>query len=251
MARRSHRNEVAQGYELVQDPSVFVKMKAVDDDFSYLVWTTTPWTLPSNAGLAIKGDADYVMVEQDGEKLLLAEALVDKVFAEPPTVLSKHKGAEFANRKYVPLFDTFADETDNAFFVIPADFVTLEDGSGIVHVAPGFGADDYEVGQKHGLPVLQAIEPNGIFKDFAGPYAGMWIKDADKQIIKDLKSGGKLFKREQYEHNYPFCWRCDSPLIYIARESWYIKTTNFRQQLIDNNNSINWHPDEIRTRSYG
>ncbi|RME21608.1 MAG: isoleucine--tRNA ligase, partial [Candidatus Zixiibacteriota bacterium] len=130
---------------------------------------------------------------------------------------------------------------------VNAEFVTLEDGTGIVHIAPGFGADDYEVGQQYGLPVLQAIEPNGIFKEVAGPYAGMFIKDADPIIIKDLKRAGRLFKKELYEHNYPFCWRCDSPLIYIARESWYIRTTRFKDELIKNNNSINWVPDEIRT----
>ena len=124
--------------------------------------------------------------------------------------------------------------------------MTLEDGTGIVHIAPGYGADDYEMGMAFGLPVLQAAEANGIFKDLAGSYAGMFIKDADKLIIKDLKIAGKMFKKELYEHNYPFCWRCDSPLIYITRESWYINTTRFKEQLIKNNNAINWHPDEIR-----
>ena len=166
-------HEVAQGYKLVKDPSVFVKVKAADDDFSYLVWTTTPWTLPSNAGLCMKPDADYVLVEHEGEKLVLAEALVEKVLGESKTALKKFKGADFLNRKYVPMFDTFKDQQDNAFYVINADFVTLEDGTGIVHIAPGFGADDYEVGHlKFGLPVLQAITANGIFKDIAGKYAG-------------------------------------------------------------------------------
>jgi len=139
------------------------------------------------------------------------------------------------------------DYKDQAWYVITGDFVTLEDGTGIVHIAPGFGAEDYEIGQKYGLPVLQAIEPNGIFKKLAGPYAGMFIKEADPIIIKDLKIAGKLFKKELYEHSYPFCWRCDSPLIYIARQSWYLKTTQFKEQLIKNNNSINWVPDEIRS----
>ncbi|MDX9858011.1 MAG: isoleucine--tRNA ligase [candidate division Zixibacteria bacterium] len=240
-------HEVAQGYEMVQDPSVFVKVKAADGDFSYLVWTTTPWTLPSNAALAMQADADYVLVEHDGEKMVLAEALLGQVFDEQPRILEKYKGSEFVSRKYEPLFDTFADYRDRAFFVINADFVTLDDGTGIVHIAPGFGADDYEAGKLHDLPILQAIEPNGIFKPHSGKYAGMWIKDADKEITKDLKADGRLFKKEQYEHNYPFCWRCDSPLIYIARESWYIKTTDFRDRLLENNNSINWHPDEIRS----
>jgi isoleucyl-tRNA synthetase len=240
-------HEVAQGYDLVKDPSIYIKVKAADGDFSYLVWTTTPWTLPSNAALCLKPDADYVIVDHEGEKLLLAEALVQKVFGAEQTVISRHKGADFSKRRYVPLFDTFKDQAEKAYYVVTGEFVTLDDGTGIVHIAPGFGADDYEVGLKHGLPVFQAIEPNGHFKDFTGRYKGMWIKDADPIIIKDLKIAGRLFKKEQYEHNYPFCWRCDSPLIYIARQSWYIRTTQFRNQLIANNNAINWVPDEIRT----
>ncbi|MCK4462498.1 MAG: class I tRNA ligase family protein, partial [candidate division Zixibacteria bacterium] len=240
-------HEVAQGYELIKDPSIFVKVKAADEDFSYLIWTTTPWTLPSNAALCMRPEAVYVMVEHEGEKLVLAEALISKVFGEDKEVLERFKGVDFERRKYVPLFDIFADKADTAFYVINADFVTLEDGTGIVHIAPGFGADDYEIGQKYGLPVFQAIEANGIFKEFAGKYAGMFIKDADPIIIKDLKSAGRLFKKELYEHNYPFCWRCDSPLVYIARQSWYLRTTQFKNQLIKNNNAINWYPDEIRT----
>ena len=240
-------HEVAQGYEEVRDPSVYVKVKDAQEDFSYLVWTTTPWTLPSNAALCMKPDADYVMVEHDGEKLVLAEALVEPVLGEPRNAIKRYKGRDFEGRKYIPLFDFYKNQADKAFYIITADFVTLEDGTGIVHIAPGFGADDYEVGKKYGLPVLQAIEANGIFKDDAPPYEGMFIKDADPVILKDLKSAGKLFKKEIYEHNYPFCWRCDTPLIYIARESWYIRTTEFKDQLIRNNNAINWHPDDIRS----
>lgn len=240
-------HEVAQGYDLVKDPSLFVKMKAADGDFSYLVWTTTPWTLPSNAALCMKADADYVMVEHEGEKLVLAEALVGRVFGADVSVLSKAKGSTYLKRKYIPLFDTFADQNDKAFYVINGDFVTMEDGTGIVHIAPGYGADDYEIGKQYDLPMFQAVEPNGHFVEFAKPYAGMFIKDADPIITKDLKRSGRLFKTEQYEHNYPFCWRCDSPLIYIARQSWYIKTTQFKDQLLANNNAINWVPDEIRT----
>jgi len=242
-------HEVALGYETVKDPSIFIKVKAADGDFSYLVWTTTPWTLPSNAALCLKPDADYVIVEYEGEKLVLAEALVEKVFGtEEVKVLEKQKGRAFEKRKYIPLFDFYLKEhRDKAWYVITGDFVTLEDGTGIVHIAPGFGADDYDIGQKYGLPLLQAIEPNGNFKKLAGPYAGMFIKEADPIITKDLKIAGRLFKKEIYEHSYPFCWRCDSPLIYIARQSWYLKTIQFKEQLLKNNNSINWVPDEIRT----
>ncbi|MDH4157344.1 MAG: isoleucine--tRNA ligase, partial [candidate division Zixibacteria bacterium] len=240
-------HEVAQGYEEVQDPSVYIKVKAADDDFYYLVWTTTPWTLPSNAALCMSPYADYVMVEHEGDKYVLAEALVMAVFGEGKKVLERFRGEDFLNRRYEPIFDTFKDQQEKAFFVINADFVTLDDGTGIVHIAPGFGADDYEVGKQYNLPVFQAIEAKGIFKDFAGKYAGMFIKDADPIIIKDLKAAGKLYKQELYAHNYPFCWRCDSPLIYITRQSWYLKTTAFKEQLLRNNDAIGWHPDDIRT----
>ncbi len=242
-------HEVAQGYQMIKDPSIYVKMKASDGDFSYLVWTTTPWTLPSNAAICLKADAVYAMVEHGDEKLLLAEELINKVFGgeEEVKVLEKFKGSDFVGRKYEPLFDCFSGEADQAYYAVTGDFVTLDDGTGIVHIAPGFGADDYLIGKENNLPVFQAIHNNGTFKDFVKPYAGMFIKDADKEIIKNLKIAGKMFKKEQYEHNYPFCWRCDSPLIYIAQKSWYLKTTQFKDQLIKNNNLINWHPDEIRT----
>ncbi len=240
-------HEVAQGYAIVKDPSIYVKVKAVDDDFFYLVWTTTPWTLPSNAALCMKADADYVLVEHEKEQFVLAEALVEKVFGESKEILKRFKGTDFVKKKYEPLFNFYSEQKDKAYFLFNDDFVTLEDGTGIVHIAPGFGADDYKVGQENGLPVFQAINPNGLFKELAKPYNGMFIKDADPLITKDLKIAGKLFKKEWYEHNYPFCWRCDSPLIYIARQSWYIRTTKFKDQLIKNNNEINWYPDEIRT----
>ncbi len=240
-------HEVAQGYVEVPDPSVFVRVKAADDDFSYLVWTTTPWTLPSNAALCMHPDAVYALVEYKGEKLVMAEALLMKVLATDFVVLETKKGSEFAGRKYLPLFDTFKDKADQAFYVINGDFVTLEDGTGIVHIAPGYGADDYEIGQKYGLPVLQAVAADGHFVPGSGKYAGKFIKDADPLIIDDLKRGGKLLKKETYIHNYPFCWRCDSPLIYISRQCWYIKTTQYKEQLIKNSSITKWYPDEIRT----
>ncbi len=240
-------HEVAQGYQEVNDPSVFVKVKAADDDFYYVIWTTTPWTLPSNAAIAMSPDADYALVEHGGEKLVLARALLDKVLGEDYKIIETKKGTEFHNRKYIPMFNTFADRADEAFYVINADFVTLDDGTGIVHVAPGYGADDYIAGQKYGLPVLQAVRADGHFEDFAGKYAGMFMKKADPEIIKDLKISGRLYKKELYTHNYPFCWRCDTPLIYIARHCWYIRTTQFKEQLIKNSNITRWQPDDIRT----
>ncbi len=240
-------HEVAQGYEEVADPSVFVKVKAADDDFSYLVWTTTPWTLPSNAAICMHPEADYALVEFEGEKLVMADALLSKVLGPDYDIIEVKKGKEFLKRKYIPMFDTFEDQKDKAFYVISGDFVTLEDGTGIVHIAPGYGADDYSIGQEYGLPVLQAVAGDGHFVEGSGKYAGKFMKEADPEIIKDLKIEGKLLKKEQYVHNYPFCWRCDTPLIYISRQSWYIKTTEFKENLIKNSNQINWHPDDIRS----
>jgi isoleucyl-tRNA synthetase len=239
-------HEVAQGYEEVGDPSVFVKVKAADDDFSYLVWTTTPWTLPSNAALCMHPDADYALVVHNGEKLVLAESLLCDLLGSDAEVLEIKKGSEFEKRKYLPLFDTFKEQADEAFYLITADFVTLEDGTGIVHVAPGYGADDYEIGRKYSLPVLQAVRADGYFKSGSGKYEGKFIKDADPLIIDDLKKSGALYRKDVYIHNYPFCWRCDAPLIYISRQCWYIKTTAFKDKLIKNNNLTNWYPDEMR-----
>mgnify|MGYP001316338954 CR=1 FL=1 len=240
-------HEVAQGYEEVADPSIFVKVKAADADFSYLVWTTTPWTLPSNAALCMHPEAEYALVEFEGEKYVLAAALLVKVLGPGFNLLETKKGSEFIGRKYLPIFDTFKKQADKAFYVINGDFVTLEDGTGIVHIAPGYGADDYEIGLKYKLPIFQAVEADGHFTADSGKYAGKFVKDADPEIISDLKKAGVLFKKETYIHNYPFCWRCDSPLIYIARQAWYIRTTQFKKELIKNSNIVNWYPDEIRT----
>lgn len=244
-------HEVGQAYADVDDPSVYVRMRAVDDDFSYLVWTTTPWTLPSNAAICLHPNEYYVRVKYGDEDLVLAEALADRVLGHDVEVLDRKKGSEYRDRKYVPLFGTFENQKDNAFYVINADFVTMEDGTGIVHIAPGFGADDYEMGKKYGLPILQAIHETGIFKEDTGWLAGKYIKDADPEIVADLDKRGLLFRSEIYTHSYPFCWRCDTPLIYIARKSWYIRTTQFKDKLLQYNRRINWVPPEIGSGRFG
>jgi isoleucyl-tRNA synthetase len=244
-------HEVSQAYQDVKDPSVFVRMRAVDGDFSYLVWTTTPWTLPSNAAICFHPEATYVRVKSKGEEFVLAEALAERVLGEGYEVIDRKKGSEYVGRRYQPLFDIFKEEADKAFFAITAEFVTMEDGTGIVHIAPGFGADDYEVGKKYNLPVLQAIYENGHFKEDTGWLAGKFVKDADPEIIKDLHTRGLLFHSATYSHTYPFCWRCDSPLIYIARKSWYIKTTQFKDKLLANNKKIAWYPPEIGAGRFG
>jgi isoleucyl-tRNA synthetase len=245
-------HEVAQGYKEVADPSIFVKVKVKDkDNLFFLVWTTTPWTLISNVALAVHPDADYVRVKHHDQELIMAAALTEKVLKDEFEILEKYKGTDLERWAYEPLFDYYKDDVDNAYFVTNADFVTLEDGSGIVHMAPAFGADDYTVGQKYDLPIIQAVLTNGSFEDKITDYAGMFIKDADPLITRNLKERGLIYKKEQYFHNYPFCWRCKSPLIYYARKSWYIRTTQFKDKLIENNSAINWHPPEIGSGRFG
>ena len=245
-------HEVAQGYKEVSDPSIFIKMKVKGkDNLYFLVWTTTPWTLISNVALAVHPQADYIRVRHQDNELILAEALADRVLEDEFEILERYKGKDLERWEYEPLFDYYVDTIQNAYLVASADFVTLDDGSGIVHIAPAFGADDYNVGQKYGLPVLQAVRTNGTFEDQVTDYAGMFIKDADPLITKNLKERGLLYKKEKYVHNYPFCWRCDSPLVYYARQSWYVRTTQFKDKLLENNNGINWFPPEIGLRRFG
>lgn len=245
-------HEVAQGYQEVEDPSVFVTMPLEDDpEVSFLVWTTTPWTLISNTALAVDADSEYITVIKDGRKLIVAEALAQQVLGGEFETIDRCKGSALADKRYRPLFDFFADQAGSAYFVITTDFVSMEEGTGIVHMAPAFGADDYEAGKQHDLPVFQPVQQNGAFAEKITPYAGMFVKDADPKIIADLKAMGRLYRAESYRHNYPFCWRCDSPLIYYARKSWYIKTSEFRANLLAANNKISWYPPEIGERRFG
>ncbi len=245
-------HEVAQGYEDVKDPSIFVRAELVNEPGTkFLVWTTTPWTLISNVALAVSPEADYIKVQFGDEKLILAEALANRVLSGEFTVLDKFKGKTLEHKYYKPFFPYFEDKYDKLYYVTLADFVTLDDGTGIVHMAPAFGADDYTVGLKYGLPVIQAVEPDGTFPAEVTDYAGKFIKDADPIIIKDLDKRGILFKKEIYEHSYPFCWRCHAPLIYYARKSWYIKTSENKDRLLARNNEINWVPSEIGTGRMG
>jgi len=246
-------HEVAQGYDVVTDPSITVTMPLVDNPQTvFLVWTTTPWTLISNAALAVGRDIDYVVAVKDGRRLILAEARANAVLGGEFEVERRFKGAELVGKRYQPIFPFFADESgEKTFTVLEADFVSTEDGTGIVHMAPAFGADDYEVGRKHGLPTLQPVLPDGTFEEKITPYAGQFVKDADKQIIKDLKQAGRLFDAGQIEHTYPFCWRCDTPLLYYARRSWYIRTSQFRDRLLELNRQINWYPPEIGEKRFG
>jgi isoleucyl-tRNA synthetase len=252
-------HEVSLGYEEVADPSVFVRFPVKDKPGTYLLaWTTTPWTLPSNVALAVGENVEYVEVEgptTDGEgteRLVLAEALLGKVLQKPEAynVVKRYKGKDLLGWHYHPLYTFFPVEQDYAY-VVAGDFVSTEDGTGIVHIAPAYGADDMNVGQAHNLPVLQAVAANGRFVDAATNFRGMWFKDADKDIMRDLKERGLLYRREQYVHDYPFCWRSKTPLMYFARDTWFIRTTAYRDRLIELNQTINWVPDHVKDGRFG
>jgi len=243
-------HEVSLGYEDVEDPSVYVKMqlKNAPDTF-FLVWTTTPWTLISNVALALHPEIDYVKVLHRGEKLVLAEARLSALDGEYE-ILEKKKGRELENIDFQPLF-TFCKIDRRAYYTVLGDFVTTEDGSGIVHMAPAFGEDDYQTGRRYGLPVLQPIDKSGRFTDEVTAWKGKFVKDADPEIIAHLKKSGQLYKVSTYQHSYPHCWRCKSPLLYYAKKSWYIRTSDYRDRLVALNRTINWYPPEVGEGRFG
>ena len=249
-------HEVALGYDEATDPSVFVRMPLVDKpDTSLLVWTTTPWTLPSNVAVAAHPEEEYVTVERDNdgkkEKLILVKSLVQKVFGEEEVkVVDTFKGKKLKDVKYHPLF-TFMPPDKPAHYVVLGDFVTTEDGTGLVHIAPAFGQEDMEMSKQHNLPVLMTVLPNGTFIPEVTPWRGVFVKDADSMIIEDLRARGLLFRAGEYTHTYPFCWRCGTPLLYYARESWYIRTSSKRDRLVELNNTINWVPEHIKAGRFG
>lgn len=245
-------HEVAQGYEEVEDPSIYVKVPVVDhSDTYFLVWTTTPWTLPSNVALAVSEDDDYVKIQlENGEKLILAKARLEEVIEEKYRVIEEMKGKDLVGTDYIPLFN-FVEPDKKAYYVVAADFVTLSDGSGIVHIAPAFGEDDYQVGMKHDLPLVQLVDSQGQFTDEVGPWKGIFVKDADPSIIEDLDERNRLYREELYTHTYPFCWRCHMPLIYYARDTWFIRTTAIKDKLMANNQKINWMPEHIKDGRFG
>jgi len=236
-------HEVSQGYKEVSDPSIFIKLKVVDEEACFLVWTTTPWTLLSNVAIAVGPSFDYVRVRHRGQALILAEALLPVLDGEYE-IVETFKGRELVGKRYEPCFPYFAD-AEGGFRVIGGEFVVLTEGTGIVHIAPAFGEDDYQVGQAEGLPFVQCVNAEGRFTGEAGEWAGRFIKDADPDIIKDLDRRGILYKAAEVVHSYPFCWRCQSPLVYYARRSWYIKTTAFKDLLIEANSKVEWYPPEV------
>ena len=242
-------HEVAQGYKDVKEKSIFVKFPAVDEDKTFfLAWTTTPWTLPSNVAICVNPKEEYSKIKVGEEFFYLATALVSSLFEEYKTV-GKFKGKELEYKKYKPLFDYTKDE--KAFYVTCDTYVTLTDGTGIVHIAPAFGEDDSNVGKKYNLPFVQMVDDRGLFISEAKDFKGIFAKDADKLIIEILKNKKLVFKELMYEHSYPHCWRCDTPLLYYARKSWFIKTTAMKDEIIKSNNSVNWIPPAIGSGRMG
>ena len=263
-------HEVAQGYKSVKERSAIVRFKVKGEDAYFLAWTTTPWTLPSNVALCVNPDEIYCKVKAaDGYTYYMAEALLDKVLgglakaedkeAGTPAVpayevLEKYKGSDLEYKEYEPLFacagEAAAKQNKKGHFVTCDGYVTMSDGTGIVHIAPAFGEDDAKVGRKYDLPFVQFVDGKGELTKET-PYAGLFVKKADPLVLKDLEAEGKLFDAPKFEHDYPFCWRCDTPLIYYARESWFIKMTAVKDDLIANNKTINWIPETIGTGRFG
>ncbi len=243
-------HEVAQGYKDVKEKSAIAKFKVKGAEDEYiLAWTTTPWTLPSNVALCVNPDETYVKIATDGVKYILAEALIESVIDTEYEVLERKIGSELEHMEYVPLFD-FAKPAKKAYYVVCDHYVTLTDGTGIVHIAPAFGEDDARVGRKYDLPFVQLVDGKGEMTAET-PWAGMFCKDADKEVFKALDEAGLLFAALPFEHSYPFCWRCDTPLIYYARDTWFIKMTDVRDNLIKNNNTVNWLPESIGKGRFG
>ncbi len=247
-------HEVAQGYKAVEDPSVFLRMPIVSDAASaykldgavrtsLLTWTTTPWTLPANVALAIAADESYVEVEQDGERLVLAKALVGRALVGDARVVREISGRDLLGVRYEPPYRLTSDPA--AHQVYAAGFVNMDDGTGIVHVACAFGEDDYRLGQEAGLPFVQPVDLSGRFTEEFPLCVGTFVKDADPVVMADLKKRGLLYRSMPYEHDYPFCWRCDTPLLYYAMDSWYIRTTDFRDRMIEENENISWYPPHV------
>ena len=257
--------EVSQGYKTVKERSAIVRFKVTGEDAYFLAWTTTPWTLPSNVALCVNPDEEYVKVKAaDGYTYYMAKALLDTVLSsrlaneengnKAYEILETYKGKDLEYKEYEPLYacakETADKQNKKSFFVTCDSYVTMSDGTGIVHIAPAFGEDDANVGRNYDLPFVQFVDGKGQLTEET-PYAGKFVKDADKDVLIDLDKEGKLFDAPKFEHEYPHCWRCDTPLIYYARESWYIKETAVRDDLIRNNNTVNWIPESIGKGRFG
>jgi isoleucyl-tRNA synthetase len=250
-------HEVAQGYADAEDPSIFVRFPLMDEPgTSLLVWTTTPWTLPGNVAVAAHPEEDYVKIERDTgengtEKLILGKKLLEKIFVdEEVKTLETFKGKKLKGLKYKPLF-TFLPTDKDAYYVVLQEYVTMEDGTGLVHTAPAFGGEDMDAALEFDLPVLMTVKEDGTFIQEVRPWSGKFVKDADQEIIQDLENRGLMFRVGTYTHTYPFCWRCDTPLLYYARGTWFIRTSQFKDKLVQYNRQVNWVPEHIKEGRFG
>lgn len=244
-------HEVAQGYKDVKEKSVIAKFRLKGKETDYLLaWTTTPWTLPSNVALCVNPNEEYVKIQVEGETYILAKALLESVIKKEYEILESYRGTDLEGTEYEPLFD-FAKPDKKAYYVVCDTYVTMGDGTGIVHIAPAFGEDDARVGGKYDLPFVNHVNTQGKFVEGMGEWSGLFVKDTDKLIIRDLKERGLLFDVLEFEHSYPFCWRCDTPLLYYACDTWFIKMTAVRDRLLANNDTVNWMPDNIKHGRFG
>ena len=245
-------HEVAQGYKEVEDPSIFIKFKVKDKENTYLLaWTTTPWTLISNVSLAVHPDEFYEIIEYKGQKLIFAAERVKVLMEnEDYEVQQRLMGSDLEGTRYGPLFD-FVKPEKHAYYVTCADFVTMDEGTGVVHIAPAFGEDDYNLGSRYDLPMVQPVNSDGTFTEEITPWAGKFVKDADEEIIEDLKNRDLLEGVHMYAHQYPFCWRCDTPLLYYARKGVFIRMSRLRENLKRNNEEITWYPENIKRGRFG
>jgi isoleucyl-tRNA synthetase len=259
-ALSSHELGQPDVYQDVTDPSVYVRLPLTADQGparkgdELLIWTTTPWTLVSNAAVAIDPELPYVRIKHDGHTVILAEALVNRVLgADAADPTDTFRGSELVGARYEPPFDFIpgSDYGLKGHTVLPADFVTDEDGTGLVHTAIAFGEDDFRLGEEQGLNVVNPVKPDGTYDARIGPYENRWVKDADPDLIEDLAHRGRIFRAESYEHSYPHCWRCDTPLLYYAKPSWYIGTSQIRDRLLAANETVNWHPDHVKHGRFG
>jgi isoleucyl-tRNA synthetase len=245
-------HEVASGYRDVVDPSVHVRFPVVGQErVSLLGWTTTPWTLLSNAALAVDPEVSYARVRVGEETLILAEPLVERVLGDDAEVVATAPGRELVGLRYEPPFPYIADYGERGHTVLDADFVTTEDGTGVVHTAVAFGEDDFRLGERHGLKVQNPVREDGTFDERMGPFAGRFVKDADPDIVEALRESGRLYAAGEYEHAYPHCWRCETPLLYYAKSSWYVRTTEIRAELLQANEAVTWHPEHIKHGRFG
>jgi isoleucyl-tRNA synthetase len=244
-------HEISQGYKTVEDPSIFVKFKLKNEEGYFLAWTTTPWTLISNVALAVHPTEPYIKIRLNGEVLILAEQRAAVLLkGQEYEILDRFYGKDLEHKEYEPLFP-YAHPEKKAWYVVVADFVTMEDGTGIVHIAPAFGEDDYTVGYAYDLPVVQLVKLDGTFPDEVTLWKGRFVKDADPDIIQYLEDQGLLAGTKKYTHEYPFCWRCDSPLLYYAMESWFIAMSKVQESLVKNNNQIAWYPKHLQQGRFG